>query len=113
MGKQHVPIHASLTRPVLMAGGERMPTIILITLVLSIMVGAIPGGIVTMDFLFACLAGGFLWVIGINILRSLAKADPQMIALYLRHIKYRSFYPATQKRLLNSATNWRMTIGFK
>jgi type IV secretory pathway TrbD component len=96
-----------------MAGGERMPAIILITLVLCIIVGAIPGGIATMDFLFACFAGAILWIVGINVLRTLAKADPQMISLYLRHIKYRSFYPATQKRRLNSATNWRMTIGFK
>ncbi|MDH3602300.1 MAG: conjugal transfer protein TrbD, partial [Candidatus Tectomicrobia bacterium] len=43
---------------------------------------------------FAALAGLSLWLIGLALLRQMAKADAQLSKVYLRHIKYQAYYPA-------------------
>lgn len=78
-----VKIARALTRPALIAGCERTPLIALgmvctimgITTNLYLMIGAI------------CLC-----VVGIGVLRRMAKHDPIMIKIYLRHIKFKKFY---------------------
>ncbi|MFR1533871.1 MAG: conjugal transfer protein TrbD [Bilophila wadsworthia] len=35
-----------------------------------------------------------LWVFSLFVLRLMAKADPQMRFVYLRHIRYAAYYPA-------------------
>ena len=42
----------------------------------------------------AAIAGVFLWVIAIYLLRLMAKSDPKMRDVYIRHIKYAAYYPA-------------------
>lgn len=80
-----IKIARALTRPALIAGCERKPLIALgmvctimgITMNLYMIIGAI------------CLAA-----IGIGILRRMAKNDPIMIKIYLRHIKFNKLYKA-------------------
>ena len=42
----------------------------------------------------AAIAGVFLWVIAIYLLRLMAKSDPRLRDVYIRHIKYAAYYPA-------------------
>jgi len=49
--------------------------------------------VVIMD-LIAAVAGMFLWSGSLVGLRAMAKEDPVLSKVYVRHIKYRNFYPA-------------------
>ena len=73
-------------RPTLLAGGER--ELVLATgIVTALLV------VVALNWL-AALVGGLVWVVGLAVLRALAKADPHMSKVYTRHIRYRAYYPA-------------------
>jgi len=54
--------------------------------------------VVTIVFLSMTLEmtilGIALWIVTYNGLRMMAAADPIMSRIYLRHIKYRAYYPA-------------------
>lgn len=43
---------------------------------------------------FAAIIGVFLWICCLYLLRLMAKSDPKMRYVYLRHIKYAAYYPA-------------------
>ena len=47
-----------------------------------------------------------LWIMAVFALRRMAKADPIMSKVWLRHVKQQEFYPA-------KASRWRVTGGFK
>jgi type IV secretion system protein VirB3 len=38
--------------------------------------------------------GSIFWITALFLLRLMAKADPKMRQVYLRHIKYKKYYPA-------------------
>ena len=42
----------------------------------------------------ATIFGLFLWFTSLYLLRLMAKADPQMRPIYMRHRRYRIYYPA-------------------
>lgn len=42
----------------------------------------------------ATIFGIFLWFISLYLLRLMAKSDPKMRAVYMRHRRYRVYYPA-------------------
>ena len=46
------------------------------------------------------------WIMAVFALRRMAKADPIMSKVWLRHVKQQEFYPA-------KANRWRVTGGFK
>ena len=89
MSLRHLPFHRVLHRPNLFLGGEREPT--LLTLILA--GGVAVSGMNTVSF----LVGTALWFSAIPVLRWMAKADPQMSRIYVRHIKYRGYYPARSR----------------
>jgi len=89
MSLRHLPFHRVLHRPNLFLGGEREPT--LLTLILA--GGVAVSGMNTVSF----LVGAALWFSAIPVLRWMAKADPQMSRIYVRHIKYRGYYPARSR----------------
>ena len=37
--------------------------------------------------------GVFSWALGMFVLRRMAKADPDMSRVYMRHVKYARYYP--------------------
>ena len=77
-----VPIHRSLTRPLLVNGGERTPMLVLgLTCVALVFVGL---KLVTAVFAIV------LWFAGSAILKRLAKTDGFMFGVYRRHIAYGS-----------------------
>lgn len=43
------------------------------------------------------IVGALLWTLGMPALRWLAKVDPQFSKIYIRHLKYRSFYSARSR----------------
>ena len=81
-----LPVYRALLRPNLLLGCERelFLTTGLITVILVV---------VAMD-LIAGIAGMGLWGAGVAGLRAMAKADPVLSRVYVRHIRYRDFYPA-------------------
>ncbi|CAN7751073.1 conjugal transfer protein TrbD [Rhizobium sp. LjRoot258] len=89
---QRNPIHRALSRPNLLIGADRelvlitgLAAIILIFVVLTI---------------YSALLGVALWIVIVAALRMMAKADPLMRWVYMRHIAYRPYYRAT-------STPWR------
>ena len=73
------PICRALIRPNLLMGAQYMPAILLITIcavLFSTWVVRIMGVSVV------------VLVVGFAVLRMMAKADPQMIEVYLQHLRY-------------------------
>ena len=83
---QH-PIHRALSRPNLLMGGDR-ELVLLTGLVCVILVFVV----ITVA---AALLGALVWIIIVSILRLMARKDPLMRRVYLRHIRYRPVYRAT------------------
>jgi len=86
------PIHRALSRPNLLMGADRelvlitgLAAAILIFVVLTI---------------YSALLGVAVWIVIVGVLRMLAKADPLMRQVYIRHISYRLHYRPT-------ASPWR------
>lgn len=85
-------IHRALSRPNLLLGADRelvlaagLATVILVFVVLTI---------------YSALIGLALWILAISVLRRMAKADPLMRKIYMRHVRYRRTYRPT-------STPWR------
>jgi len=79
-------IHQSANRPVQLLGADR--ELVLISALIAISVAfclAAWWGVV--------LAVAF-WIGAVAVLRRMGKADPLLRHVYLRHIRYRAFYPA-------------------
>ena len=92
MGLHRNRIHRALSRPNLLMGADRelvlitgLAAIILIFVVLTI---------------YSALFGVAVWTVIVGLLRMMAKSDPLMRKVYIRHISYRSYYRPT-------ASPWR------
>lgn len=85
-GLQKTPIYRAMNRPTLFMGGDR-------ELVLCSMVTFITMIFTSLNVIIILASIGMLLLI-IHGLRVVAKSDPQMRNIYLRHIKYKSYYPA-------------------
>lgn len=44
--------------------------------------------------LVGLVVGILLWISLVPVLRYLAKRDPQMFKVYMRHVRYKGYYPA-------------------
>jgi type IV secretion system protein TrbD len=95
-------IHPSMNRPNQLLGGDR--ELVLLTLLIS----------VSLAFSLATLWGvliavGF-WISGVAVLQRMGKADPMLRQIYMRHIRYRSFYSAKSglfSRCVPHPSRWR------
>lgn len=89
MSLRHLRFHRVLHRPSLFLGGEREP---------ALMALIVAGGLAVAGMnVVSALTGAALWFAAIPLLRRMAKADPQMIKVYLRQIRYRGYYPARSR----------------
>ncbi len=80
-------IHASLTRPLLLAGAERELVLMNGTAIAALIFGVgFHWASVTMAIVFA--------TVGHWALTRVAKHDPQMSRIYIRHVRYQEYYPA-------------------
>ena len=83
---RQVPIHRALNRPNLLMGGDR--ELVLVTILSTLFL------IVLLASWYTVLIGIVVWFSSMWGLRWMAKSDPLMRAIYLRHIKYAQHYPA-------------------
>ena len=93
-----VPIRQSLHRHNLVFGAER--EIVMFSALIALLVGI--GGMTLISGVSACL----FWLGSIFILRLMAKSDPQMSKVWMRHLKQQDLYLARSPR-------WRSQGGFK
>ncbi|MGR9258342.1 conjugal transfer protein TrbD [Rhizobium leguminosarum] len=89
---QRNPIHRALSRPNLLLGADR--ELVLITGLASIIL------IFVVLTIYSALFGATLWIVIVAALRMMAKADPLMRRVYVRHMAYKPYYRAT-------STPWR------
>ncbi len=87
--KTSTPVFQSLTRPILLLGGERENIILLACLSLSLCT-------VGRDFISLILAV-LIWTIGIIASKWMAKTDPWATKVFLRSLLYRDFYGARER----------------
>ncbi|WP_039888865.1 conjugal transfer protein TrbD [Acidiphilium sp. PM] len=83
---RRIPIHSSLLRPHLLAGGERALTMLNATFAAVLIFGV--------ETIPAILTGIVVFILVQTILVMMAKRDPQMFDTYKRHIHHKRFYPA-------------------
>ena len=84
---QHTRIHRALSRPNLLMGADR--ELVLVTGLASIIL------IFVVLTWISALFGLAVWSVIVGLLRMMAKADPLMRRVYLRHITYRPHYRPT------------------
>ncbi|MEI6269477.1 MAG: conjugal transfer protein TrbD [Methylococcaceae bacterium] len=86
MALRTIPVRRAGNRPNLFMGGDRE---------LVMFTGLIAFALVfSAQELRATLYGMILWLGSLYLLRLMAKADPQMRVVYLRHRRYQRYYPA-------------------
>lgn len=78
-----VPLHRSLTEPILMGGAPRSIAILNGTLAAAVGIG-----------LQLWLGGIVFWIAGHALAVWGAKADPQFMEVFARHLKHRTFLEA-------------------
>ena len=86
MALRRIAFYRSLARPQLLLGAERELVLVTAMLAAALVFAA--------QSLFAAIAGCTLWGGGLYVLRRMAQSDPAMSRIYLRHIRYRLYYPA-------------------
>lgn len=95
---RQIPIYRALNRPELIVGCEREPILVS---------GLIAATLVFVSAtIFSAMIGVALWFVCFGLFRKMAKADPQMSKLYIRHIKYQYYYPARATPFAQSA-QWK------
>jgi type IV secretion system protein VirB3 len=87
-GPRVLPIHASLTRPILLAGADRE-----LTLVNAIICFALVFGIGASRWTLSVVA--LLATVGQWALGRVTRYDPDFRRVYTRHVQLQAFYPAT------------------
>jgi len=80
-------IHRALSRPNLLMGADR--ELVLITGLASVIL------IFVVLTVYSALFGIGAWVTIVGVLRMMAKSDPLMRRIYIRHISYKPYYKPT------------------
>ena len=83
---RQVTLHTVGTRPLLLLGCDRE-----LLLFSGLMSGALAFSAMT---LMAAAFGAALWTVSLYVLRQIAKSDPQLRWVYVRHLRYRRYYSA-------------------
>lgn len=101
--RRHCPIHQSLTRPILLGGGDRRLVMTNITIIFALLFG------VGIHFI-TVISAIFLLLVGQAIIVRLAKYDAHFVDIYLRHIQFKNFYLARVNVYTNSISPKPMGI---
>ena len=83
---REVTIYQSANRPNLLMGCDRELVLMVVLLCAAL--------IFSVATLWGVVIGVCAWVAGAALLSRMAKVDPLLRHVYLRHVKYGSFYPA-------------------
>jgi type IV secretory pathway TrbD component len=83
---REIPIHQSANRPHLILGGDRE---------LVLFAGLISAcSAFTLASLTGIAVGLVFWLSSVAVLARMGKADPMLRHVYLRHLRYKPYYPA-------------------
>ena len=99
---REVVIHQSANRPHLLMGGDR--ELVLFAALLSAMLAF---ALVTW---WGIAAAVVLWLIAVAVLSRMGRSDPLLRQVYIRHVRYRPFYPAKGRlsgRASGTPRRWR------
>jgi type IV secretion system protein VirB3 len=99
---REILIHQSCNRQNLLLGCDR--ELVLLAALLSAML------IFALVTWWGLVAGVALWIVAVAVLSRMAKADPMLRHVYIRHVRYRPFYPAKSGLLaqpLGTPRRWR------
>lgn len=80
-------VHRALSRPNLLMGADR--ELVLITGLASVIL------IFVVLTVYSAIFGVAVWIVIVGALRMMAKSDPMMRKVYLRHISYKPTYRPT------------------
>jgi len=83
---REIVIHQSANRPHLLLGGDR--ELVLFAALMSAML------IFALVTWWAIVAGIAIWIGAVAVLSRMGRFDPMLRQVYVRHVKYRAFYPA-------------------
>lgn len=89
MSLRRTPFHRVLHRPHLLLGGERE-----LVMMTAFVAGALAFAALN---IVAAITAAVLWFGCVGALRRMAKADPQLSRVYVRQLRYRSYYPARSR----------------
>ena len=95
-------IHQSANRPNLLLGGDRE-----LVLVMVMIAGGLAFSLASWWGIGLAVA---LWIGSMAALQRMGKADPLLRPVYLRHIRYRAYYPAKSGlhgQTTETPANWR------
>ena len=87
------PVRRSLTRPQLIFGCDRVPFFLLLLICMAL---GLPGGISSGNYFNAVLAV-VLFLVGVKVLGSLAKYDPDALQVFRRAMQYNDVYLASSR----------------
>jgi type IV secretion system protein VirB3 len=99
---REVTIHQSANRPNQILGGDRELVLVSILIAVSLAFSLATWWGIALSVVF--------WAGSLAVFKRMGKADPMMRQVYLRHIRYRSFYPAKSGLLstcLPTPARWR------
>jgi len=99
---REIVIHQSANRPNQILGGDRELVLGTVLLAVSLAFSLATWWGIGLTILF--------WLGAIAVLQRMGKADPLLRQVYLRHIRYRAFYPAKPglySRCLRPPMRWR------
>ena len=99
---REITIHQSANRPNQILGADR--ELVLITILTAISLAFSLG--TWWGFALAVV----FWIVAVAVLQRMGKADPLLRQIYLRHIRYQSFYPAKSgiySLCLQTPRGWR------
>ncbi len=83
---REIVVHQSANRPHLLLGGDR--ELVLFAALMSAML------IFALVTWWGIVAGIALWVGSVAALSRMGRFDPMLRQVYVRHVRYRTFYPA-------------------
>ena len=83
---REIVIHQSANRPNQILGGDREMVLVSILISVSLAFSLASFGGIAMSVV--------LWISAVAVVQRMGKADPMLRQVYMRHIRYRPFYPA-------------------
>ncbi|WP_302513847.1 conjugal transfer protein TrbD [uncultured Desulfovibrio sp.] len=98
MEVRKIAVHQSLQRHNFVMGAER--ELVMTSALIALLVGI--GGLTLLSGVVAAV----FWIVAVFVLRRMAKADPIMSKVWMRHVKQNDFYSA-------KASRWRPLGGFR
>lgn len=99
---REIVIHQSANRPNLLLGGDRELVLLAAMLAASL--------IFVIATAWGAILGTVLWVMAVAVLRRMGKADPMLRQVYVRHVRYQTFYAAksfVRSRTSELPADWR------